>query len=454
MTANLRISRRELLRCAAAAAGAMGIPQFVPRAALGQPGRPGANDRVHVGLIGTGIRGKYLIASLPDEARAVALCDSYLPRVADTIEPKGRYRNLLGQFRETDAARCATYQDYRRLIDQEKLDAVMVAAPDHHHVLAAMLACLAGLDVYVEKPLSLCIAEGRALVEAAKRCGRVCQVGSQNRSMQINQYGCRLIRSGGIGRVALVEMPNYAGPMRYDGLPEEPVPEGLAWELFCGPRPLRPHNRKLWVKDEFRVDGRLWRGWDLWRDYSGHLMTNWGAHSLDMVQSALGTEDTGPVEVWPIKEEHRGEMRTCPVAMRYFNGTEVRFVLRYDDKWTFHGERGKALMRRNEFRTDPPELAVDAPDPREARAPWRGSSVVARPHIENWLQCVKTRATPNAPLEVGHRSVTVCHLANLARELGRPLRWDPKTETFPNDDEAAALLDRPRREGFELPAPT
>ncbi len=450
MMRNAKWSRRGFLRRSAAAALAM--PAFVPARALSAPGRPGANDRVHLGVIGTGIRGKYLICQMPDEARVVAICDSYLPRVADTLEPKGRYVQPLARFRDTDARYCTGYQDYRRLIDDEKLDGVMIATPDHHHVLAAMLACQAGLDVYVEKPLSLTIAEGRALVETARRHGRVCQVGSQNRSMEINRYGCGLIRNGGIGKVTLVEMPNYPGPMPDAEFPEEPVPEGLNWDLFCGPRPLATHNRKRWVKDEFRVDGVLWRGWDLLRDYSGHLMTNWGAHSIDMVQFALGTELSGPVEVWPMLDGHRGERRTCPVAARYASGIEVRFVLRLTDKWTFHGEKGNALMRRNEFRTDPPELMVDPPDFEEARKPWIGVSEVPKPHIENWLACVKTRGTPNAPLEIGHRSVTACHLASIARELGRKVGWDPEAEIFPGDAQANALLDRPCRPGWELPA--
>jgi predicted dehydrogenase len=435
-------------RCFLGTSAAVGVPWLVPSRALAAPG---ANERVHLGVIGTGIRGKTLIANLPPEARVVALCDSYLPRVADTLQPRGRYAGPLAAFRDGDARHATGYQDYRRLLDREKLDAVIIATPDHHHVLAAMLACGAGLDVYVEKPLSLAIAEGRALVEAVKRTGRVCQVGSQNRSMEINQYGCRLIREGGIGKVFLVEMPNTPGPMHYAGLPEEPVPEGLGWDLFLGPRPVRPHNRKLWVKDEFTVDGVLWRGWDLWRDYSGHLTTNWGAHSLDMVQWALGMEESGPVEVQPLREGYEGEMRRCPVALRYASGVEVRLVLPVRAPWTFFGTEGKAFMLRNVFRTEPRELAVDAPDPREARRPWQGFREVARPHVENWLDCIKTRGSPNAPVEIGHRSVTVCHLVNLARELGRPLRWDPATETFPGDEEANALLDRPRRPGFELP---
>ncbi|MHC4399916.1 MAG: Gfo/Idh/MocA family protein [Planctomycetota bacterium] len=401
-------------------------------------------------MIGTGIRGKYLIANMPEEGRVVAACDSYLPRVADTIEPKGRYAAPLARFKEHDAARCTPYQDFRKMIDRERLDAVMIATPDHNHVLPAMLACQAGMDVYVEKALSLYVAEGRALVEAVRRAERVCQVGSQNRSMAVNQLGSRLVREGRLGKVSLVELPNYRGPMRYEGIPEEPVPEGLAWDLFCGQSPMRPHNRKLWVKDEFKVDGQLWRGWDLWRSYSGHLMTNWGAHSVDIVQLALGTSHTGPVEIWPLVDGYDGPMQSCPVAARYENGVELRFSLRVTDKWTFHGEHGKLLMRRNTFTTDPPDLAPERPAP-ELVDVWEGPNIVARPHIQNWLDCIKTRGRPNAPVDVGHGSVTICHLAAIAREVRRRLRWDPDKEIFPGDAEANALLARPRRKGFELP---
>ena len=448
-----RISRRRFL--ASIATGGAALPSFVPSGVLAAAGNPGASDRVILGVIGTGIRGKHLIADAPPEARVAAICDSYLPRVADTLAPQGRYAGPLGRFRERDAERCAAYQDLRKLLDREKLDAVMIATPDHNHVLPAVLACQAGLDVYCEKALSLYVAEGRALVEAAKRHGRVVQVGSQNRSMAMNRLGGRMVREGRLGKISLVELPNYPGPMRYEGLPEEPVPEGLGWDLFCGQTALRPHNRKLWVKDQFKIDDKLWRGWDLWRSYSGHLMTNWGAHSVDIVQLALGTDGTGPVEIWPLVDGHQGEMRFCPVAARYADGVELRFHLHGDDKWTFHGEHGKLLMHRNELAADPPDLVTERPD-RALVEMWKGPEkkgpgTVARPHIQNWLDCIKTRARPNAPVEAGHRSVTICHLAGIARELRRKLRWDPQTETFAGDAEANSLLTRPRREGHELP---
>lgn len=429
------------------------MPTIVPARVRGAANLPGANERLHVGVIGAGIRGKYLIANLPPEGRVVAVCDCYLPRVADTLGARGRFGGLLTRFRDGDARSCRMHQDYRKMLSAEKLDAVIIATPDHHHVLAAMRVLQAGLDVYVEKALSLTIAEGRRLVDAVRRSGRVCQVGSQNRSIPLNRFGCRLIRTGGIGKIKLIEVSNYPGPMVYRGLPAEPVPEGLDWELFCGPAPLRPHNRKLWVKDEFKIDGRLWRGWDLWRSYSGHLMTNWGAHSVDMVQLALGTDGSGPVEVWPVADGDTAEMRFCPVAARYASGVEVRFVHPWANKqsWEFHGEHGKLIMTRNRLRAEPADLIADAPPPLQTGADWQGNSSDVVPHLQNWIDCVKMRTEPHAPVEVGHRSVTICHLANIARELRRKVHWDPQTETFVGDDEANGLLDRPRRKGYELP---
>ena len=336
------------------------------------------------------------------------------------------------------------------MFDRAKLDAVVIASPDHHHVLAAMLACQAGLDVYVEKPLSRTIAEGRALAGAVRRTGRVCQVGSQQRSMEMNRFACRFVREGGLGKVTLVQAVNHPGPLPDEMLPAEPVPETVAWDLFCGPTPLRPYNWKLWMKDVRRLDGRLWRGWDMWRDYSGHLMTNWGAHSVDQIQWALGMDESGPVEIWPLGPDGGVEARLRPVAMRYANGVELRFDAPRGGDGIFHGAKGRMTISRNRFRAEPPDLVARPPD-RSAADIWRGAGIVAKPHLQNWIDCIKRRGTLNAPVETGHRSATICHLAAICRELGRKLRWDPERETFPGDDQANLLLSRPRRKGFDLP---
>jgi predicted dehydrogenase len=323
------------------------------------------------------------------------------------------------------------------------------------------------LHVYLEKPLSVSIREGRYLADLVRQTGRVLQVGSQQRTMEVNRVACEFLRTGGLGRIHRVELPNYPGPLPLPNLPEEPLPAGLDWNLFCGPTPLRPHNSRLWVKDVFQWDGVLWRGWDLFRDYSGHLMTNWGAHSVDMVQLALGRDHTGPVAIqahpatdlrtawrthWanktpaPVDDQDR---RFWPVTMTYADGLELRFE-HGPDFIVFHGDKGRLRMRRNFFETDPPGLVPTRLDPHLVEA-WTGAGHVARPHVQNWLEAMRGGGAVHAPVEAGHRTATICHLANLARDLARPLRWDPTTETFPDDPDANSHLDRPRRAGFELP---
>lgn len=458
------LTRREALRCGAAALGTFG---FASTTRLVYGNSIGANERIRVGVIGTGVRGKYLIGNLPTSARVTAICDCATSRMADTLEPKAkRFVDVLSDFCERDASHCSTYQDYRRMLDREKLDAVIIATPDHHHAQAALLALDAGLDVYLEKPLTVSIREGRLLANKVKETGKVLQVGSQQRTMETNRFACEFIRDGGLGKISKVELPNYPGPMANPMFPAEPIPAGLDWNLFLGPTSLRPHNRKLWVKDEFKIGNLVWRGWDLYRAYSGHIMTNWGAHSVDMMQFALGQDATGPIAVRSIEPDSvdaiykgwtqktpapngRDDRRFWPVQMQYANGVEVSFV-GPNEPIRFHGERGVMKVRRNYFEVDPPELVATQPG-QDAVQKWQGGGHIARPHLQNWLDAIRHGAELNAPVEIGHRTVTICHLANIARELNRPLKWDPTEEQFVGDEEANQLLDRPRRAGFELP---
>lgn len=472
----MTFSRREFL-------GTVGLATAWTMTAKAEPVRS-ANSIVRVGVIGTGVRGKYLIGNLPPSVTVGAICDCASLRIASVMEPKEEFAKVLTHFTQADAAQCATYHDYRRLIDRakskDKLDAVIIATPDHHHAQAAILALQAGLDVYLEKPLALTIAEGRLLVDAVNRTGRVLQVGSQQRTMEVNRIACEFIRNGGLGRIVKVELPNYPGPLPMPSLDAEPAFGGIDFELFCGPAPLRPHHRNLWMKEDFKVGDLLWRGWDLFRDYSGHLMTNWGAHSVDMVQLALGRDDTGPVEVrvvepssvaelWPhwksktpapVTPDLSRDRRFWPVTIAYADGIELHFMpwgskdagslKNGPDFIVFHGEKGRMRMRRNYFETDPPGLVSSGPDA-TAIDKWKGGGHVARPHLENWLDGIRNGAPLNAPVEAGHRTATICHLANIARELNRPLHWDPVLEQFAEDAAANALLKRPRRSGFGLP---
>ena len=420
-------SRRRFLKRAAAAAGAsLAAPYVIPSGVLAAPGRPGANDRIIIGFIGAGGRAKQLMAQMVEPGRIVAICDCYLPRAREASQ-------LIGD------GKWKTYQNYHKMIESEKLDAVVIPVTDHGRVLAAIAACQAGLDVYAEKPLTVSIGEGRALVKIARKHKRVFQVGSQQRSMEMNRYACELVRKGALGKNLTVRGCNYTGPRRYTGLPKEKIPDGLDWDMWCGATELRPYNRQL----QF--------GWMGWRSYSGGEMTNWGAHGIDQIQWALGMSRTGPVEVWPVTPGPNGK-----VSMRYANGVVVKLEI---DKGgpmggaQFSGDDGKIRIDRNGFLVRPDELAKDRPGPEVAKV-WAGEGLKiwnASLHMKNWLDCIRTRAQPVADVEIGHRSISVCHLANIAREAGRKLQWDPAKETFVGDDEANRYLNRPRRKGYELP---
>ncbi len=414
------LTRRSFLKRSAAAAG-VAIPYFVSSSALAAPGRPGANDRVIIGFIGTGGRARQLMDHVPADGRIVAIADCYRQRYLDTLKEK-----------QTD---WTTYQYHRKMLDAENLDAVVVATPDHARVLPCIHACQAGLDVYAEKPLTLTVAEGRVLVNVARKYGRVFQVGSQQRTMEMNRFACELVRSGGIGKIKRVQGLCYTGPRDYEGLGEQPIPEGDDWDVWQSRTEARPFNHAL----QF--------GWMGWRDYSGGEMTNWGAHGVDQIQWALGKSTTGPVELWPVTPGPNGK-----VSMRYADGIQVDYELASGPMGggIFTGTECKIEINRNKFTTNPPDFIKDGPDPAEAQS-WEGAGWVARPHIQNWLDCIKTREKPSADVEIGHRSISVCHLVNITRQIGRPLRFDPDTETFPGDEEANAYLDRPRRKGWELP---
>ncbi len=423
MAHSSRFSRRQFIARTTAVAAGFAAPIIIPSSVLATPNRPGANERVIIGFIGTGGRARQLMDFVPAGGQIVAICDCYVQRMTETLQQKKQ------EWR--------TYQDHRQLLDKEKLDAVVVATPDHGRVIPCIHACQAGLDVYAEKPLTLTISEGRMLVQAARKYQRVFQVGSQQRTMEMNRFACELVRSGGIGKLKVVSAVNYPGPRIYEGLPEQPIPEGDDWDQWCGQTALRPFNSAL----QF--------GWMQWRSYSGGEMTNWGAHGVDQIQWALGASQTGPTEIWPVSAtpDLNGE-----VHMRYANGVLVRFERTGGPMGgaVFVGDKCKIEINRNKFTTNPPDFVKHPPEPAAAEI-WEGAGWVARPHIQNWLDCIKTREKPNADVEIGHRSISVCHLANIARQLGRRLHWDPEREVFPGDDQANSYLARPRRKGYELP---
>ena len=415
-----RPGRRRFLALSAAAGAAALLPRG--RAAAGP------SEQVRVGAIGVGGRASLLLEQLPEGASIVALCDVNVPRA--------------WAFRDRKGGDWPIYVDYRRILDRRDIDAVIVGTGEFQRILPCIHACQAGKDVYAEKPLSLYVAEGRALVTAARRHGRVVQVGTQQRSMAINRLACAFVREGGLGRLLEVRAVNYgnANPSPSPLPAAEPIPTGLDWNAWLNQAAERPY-------------AGAWMGWMGWRDFAGGEMTNWGAHGVDQIQWALGRDDTGPVRVTPITEGPGGQ-----VVMTYADGLEVKFILEKGPMGgaVFVGEKGKLEINRNKVTSNPPEIAAGilaAIDVAEERK-WSDETALwqARHHLQDWLDCIRSRALPAADVEIGHRSVTVCHLANIARAVGRALEWDPAAERFLADPAADALLVRERRRGFELPA--
>lgn len=431
--------RRFLKRSMATAAAGVAVPTIIPAHVLAAPGRPGANDRIGVAYIGAGRRANQLM-SLPPEGRIVAAADFDLKR-AEAVAAKRS---------------CRAYQDYRQMLESKDIDAVFVATPDHWHVLPSIHACQAGKDVYLEKPLSLTIREGRVMVDTVRHYGRVLQTGSQRRSMNNHRLGCELVRNGVAGKIHTVIIKNYPSPWE-SRLPQQSVPDGLNWDGWCGATEPVPYHDDIFIQ-------RSNPGWISLRPYSGGEMTGTGAHGFDQIQWALEMDHTGPVEIWteggklePViysqsESRDRGNALCSQgrrVRFRYANG----IVIRLEDNGPeaggeFIGDRGKIRIGNNVVDSNPLDLAKTSLDDLPIRLPPIDN------HIQNWFDCIKSREKPIADVEIGHRSAILCHLGNIARWTGRKLSWDPDKEIFPNDEEANNYLDRQRRAAYELPVVT
>jgi predicted dehydrogenase len=416
------ISRRRFL---AQSTLAVGLPALIPGHVLARAGQPGANDRIAIAAIGIGNRAKLLLDQLPEGGQIVGLCDCNLPRAA--------------AFAEKKKVKWPICNDYRSVLERKDVDAVIIATADFQRVLPCMHACQAGKDVYAEKPLTLYVREGRALVRAVRHYKRVLQVGSQQRSMTINRIACEFVRNGGLGKYS-VETVNYPGSKPSPARPfaEQSVPQGLDWNVWLNQTAMRPFND-------------AWFQWKDWREFGGGELSNWGAHGVDQVQWAVGMSDSGPAELWPLEKPGQ-------VAMQYANGVVVRFIRPKAPMGgaVFIGDKGKLEINRNKVTSNPKEIAANLMSKVDAAAEekkWSDQTALwqARWHMQNWLDCIRSRAVPVADVEIGHRSISACHLVGITRELGRKLTWDPVKEEFVGDEEANRLLDRPRRKGFELP---
>ncbi len=430
--------RRFLRRSATLAITGAAAPYIIPRHVLAAEGQPGANDRIGLGGIGIGRQGSGVIRGASGHGRVVAIADVNLPRAHQTAERFGGAK---------------AYQNYHKLLEHKDIDAIVTATPDHWRALVCIHACQAGKDIYAEKPMTLTIREGRLMVQAVRKYNRVFQTGSQQRSQAQNRFGCELIRNGRIGKIHTVIGANYPSPWEC-GFAGQPVPQGLDWDMWCGPTPVVPYHADLYSP-------RARPGWISFRPYSGGEMTGWGAHGLDQVQWALGMDETGPVEIWTegpkydpptyTEPESRGRgekaCRSPMIFYRYANGVTFKLDNGNPGGAIFIGDKGKIEVFRGRVTSNPAEVVQEPTKDSEIHL-YKSDN-----HIQNWIDCIRSREKPVADVEIGHRSTSIAHLGNIARWLGRRLKWDPQKEIFPGDDEANKYLDRPRRKGYELPDP-
>ncbi len=427
-----RFGRRSFLKRTAAVAGGVALPYFVPSSALGNAETAAASERITIGFIGTGGHGidMNLKSFLPQpDAQAVAVCD------VDPVNLKKAQDLVNARYGNNDVM---TTKDFREILARDDIDAVMISTPDHWHVPIAIAAAKAGKDVECEKP-TLTIEEGRRLVETMERYNRVFQWSTEDRSVDVYHRMCELVRNGRIGEVHTIKVELPVGPDT-PGNPEPmPVPEGFDYEMWLGPAPWAPYT-----KDRCHWNFR----WIF--DYSGGMLTDWGAHLLDGAQWGNNTEHTGPVEV-------EGKGVFCKGGL-YNTAREYHLEYTYAD--------GVKLL----VDSGTPSLRFEGTEGWIGNRGWRGKLEASKPAIldsvigpdeihlytcvggeqRNFLDCVKSRQACYFPPEIGQRCFTIAHIGNIAMLLGRKLRWNPETERFVNDDEANRMLRRAARSPWNL----
>ncbi|MDO4627684.1 MAG: Gfo/Idh/MocA family oxidoreductase, partial [Planctomycetia bacterium] len=374
------------------------------------------------------------------DVQAICTCDVFLPRARQIGKSVGISEENV-------------YTDYRKVLERKDVDAILTATPEHWRSLICVNAALAGKHIYAEKPMSLTVSEGRLMVRAARKMNVVFQVGSMQRSMRENRIGCEFILNGGLGKIKEVVAANYESPWLCT-LPGAPVPEGLDWDMWCGPTEPVPYHPELFIP-------RGKPGWLSFRPYSGGEMTGWGTHGLDQIQVALGLQETGPVKIhvdgeklvpltYDTPESSARGNRFCSnprLSFTYANGITVYLGKKEGIESNrggaiFFGEKAKMEIFRANITTNPREMAEEL---------LKNSPIQNQNHVRNWLDCIWSGERPTDDCEYGHRTASLCHILNIARYVGRSLEWDPVAERFVNDNEANTYLVRKHRKGYELP---
>ncbi len=421
---HLHWTRRQFLQRAATSAGSVAVlPNIITSAALGAEGRPPASERIVVGVIGVGGRGRddmRAFLAQPD-VQVVAVCDVYGDRRLAAKEMVNQ------KYNNQD---CAAYIDMLELLDRKDINAVLIATGDNWHSGVSLMAARAGKDIYCEKPLSVCLTESRAVSNTMRELGRIFQCGTQRRSLGNFRYAIHLAQSGKLGKLTELHAEEASGieKFNYEILPSEAeVPrEQFDWNRWLGPAQWRPYNKKYATRGF----------WSNHVDFSGASITEWGSHTVDLCQWANSADDTGPIEFWAEGGRHFG---------RYANGAKliIRTGLRFgscpvkfvgEEGWVETGDSG-------EIETHPKSLLGN-----------RGfeGGYPQDNHVRAFLDCVKSRQQTVSNAEVAHRSISACHVANINKRLNRPIKWDPVKEQCIDDEEANRLLSRAYREPWYL----
>lgn len=423
----MKSTRRDFLkRTALSGITLAGLPACVPSTVLGQNAPSG---RIGVGLIGMGLMmggHRNHFCGRPD-TQVLAVCDvDQRKREANKEAVENAYARRQGSG---SYAGCAAYHEFEDIMTRSDIDAVVVCTPDHWHAPISVMAMRHGKDVYVQKPMTLTIREGRIMSDTSKQHGAILQVGSQQRSERAFRKACEIVRNGWIGRVHTIyaSLGQFAPPRT---LPEQPIPEGFDYDRWLGPTPWYPYN-------EDRVKGNYGGGWRCFWDYGSRKNGDWGAHHFDIIQWALGMDDSGPVEFIP-----KGYEGTEYQTHIYAGGTKV---LRDHPDMRGHmirfiGTEGEVRVSRGD-RLDTEPVSLKA----KALAPYETALYVSNQHESNWVESIKTRQPNICTAEIGHRTATICHLSGIAERLKRPLSWDPVREEILGDPAASRWMDRPRR---------
>ncbi len=443
-------SRRTFLKRAAAVAAA---PCLVPSSVFGADGAVAPGNRITLGFIGVGMMGQghvRLCLHYP-EAQVLAVCDVdrwRRERAKAVTEEQYAAAKASGKYRG-----CAAYNDLRELLARDDIDAVVIATGDRWHALATTMAAKAGKDVYCEKPISLTIREARAMVDAIRRYGRVFQAGLQQRSSPEFRKACSLVLGGALGKLQIVYV-TFPGTTGDVSLPAEPVPEGLDWDLWLGPAPWRPFNGQFhhYGQPKWVVP------WHICRDFGGGNLTSNTVHAFDVVQWALGMDQSGPVEIIPPET-----VQYASLTYKYADGVLLQVAdgrldrqkhlvpKGWDEKTpiqafgaVYVGERGWIHVGRNGYLKAFPEEIL-----KQASTPFDPGRAVNN-HHQNWFDCIRSRGRPACDVAIGARSTMVSHLGCIAHWTRRSLRWDPVKEVFLGDDEANRWLGRAMRPPWTL----